>query len=268
MVLSGSPMARVLRVPVVPLPLGLARLDADTARYVTRVHRLRAGERFLAFDPLARLQAEAELVVSEPRSATARFGEPEAAEGVATPDVHLLQALGKGDHFESVVRDATALGATSVTALETERTVPQPGDGMKRRARWQAVALQAARQCGRGELPELLGPVSLEAALARAVESAGALCGGGNAVRLLLDPEAECRLGEALVASAPGAALWLLIGPEGGLSSEERACSTRAGFEPVALGPFVLRMELAAAVALGAVVALRARPATAPLTYM
>jgi 16S rRNA (uracil1498-N3)-methyltransferase len=95
-------------------------------------------------------------------------------------------------------------------------------------------------------LPELVGPVTLAAALAR--EATGAL-------KLCLDPSADANFGAAL-ARRGTLSLVLLVGPEGGFSEPELAAATQAGFARVKLGSLVLRTELAGIAALGAVVAL------------
>jgi hypothetical protein len=93
------------------------------------------------------------------------------------------------------------------------------------------VAAAAARQCGRADLPTVAAITPLAAALA-AVSAPG---------RLLADPA-----GPPLSAAQPPApAVAILVGPEGGLSDDERAAALAAGFAPVSLGPTILRAETA-----------------------
>jgi 16S rRNA (uracil1498-N3)-methyltransferase len=223
-------------------------LDDAASRYLLRVHRLGAGDRFVAFDPDAAEQAEGNIVAVRGRRALCRFGEPGPASHVPGFEVTLLQGLGKGDRFDRVVRDATALGAHSVVAVETARSVVALGDrAAARRERWRTIAIEAARQSGRGDVPRIVGPLSLGEAL-----------GGphsGDALRLVLEPEGSTSLAVRLEHWSPSQPLVLLVGPEGGLAPEELAEARAAGFSPARFGEFVLRTETAATAVLGAVIA-------------
>lgn len=240
-------MPRVLRVALVGLEPGEIELDAAQARYVARVHRLGPGDCFVAFDPERRLEADARIVRRDKRAVRCELSEPRPATALPPASVTLIQALGKGDKADRVVRDATALGVSRLVFVTSERTVVALSDrASDRRRRWRTIAVEAARQSGRGDLPEILGPLDVRDALDR--------CGPEPCCRLILDPRAIQRLAEALAPVAPAGAVALAIGPEGGWSAEERAAFEAAGYQPVTLGRFVLRTETAAAAALGAVV--------------
>ncbi len=233
-------MSRAVRVSVADLAPGERELTGEVARYLLRVHRLRAGDGFVAFDPLAAVEADGTLLDGR----RCRIDALRPARR-APLDVTLLQGLGKGDKLEQVVRDATALGARRVVAVHTERSVARLGDdrAAARRQRLGTVAVEAARQSGRGDVPLIEGPLGLADALA-------GLAPGG--LRVVLDPEATRPLGAvAWDARTPAV---LLIGPEGGLSAAELSLACAAGFESASLGPFVLRTETAAVAALSALV--------------
>ena len=112
----------LLRVPVLDLRSGESVLDDEAAHYVVRVRRLCAGDRFVAFDPSARVESDAE-VTSTSREVTCRFGSLRVAQGVPRREVTLIQGIGKGEKPERVVRDATALGVSRVILVESARTV-------------------------------------------------------------------------------------------------------------------------------------------------
>lgn len=239
-------LARTVRVFVPELGAGERLLDEAASRYLVRVHRLGAGAGFIAFDPDAALEAEGEIVEVRGRRALCRLGEPGPAGNTPAYEVTLLQGLGKGDRFDRVVRDATALGARAVVAVATERSVVDLGDrAAARRERWRTIAVEAARQSGRGDVPRIAGPLSLDEALGNA----------GDALGLVLDPEAGASLAARLRDWSPERPLALLIGPEGGLSPDELARAQGAGFRAARFGDFVLRTETAATAVLGAVVA-------------
>lgn len=232
-------MTQVPRAPLSPLTAGEQQLSKELGGYLVRVLRLRAGDRCVLFDPEAGVEADAELVRDVPT--IVRVNAPRAAPRVSRRDVTLLQGLAKGDKPEQVLRAAVALGARHVTFVRTERSVV---GAELRLDRLKAVMLDAARQCGRGDLPTLAGLFGLEQALQ-----------GSDGLGLLLDPNAEPSLIDTLRGLAPEHPLALAVGPEGGFSDGETQRLLAAGFQPVRLAPFVLRTELAAVAALSVVAA-------------
>lgn len=243
-------MTKPLRVPLDGLAPGVCLLGAPLARYVTRVHRLGPGAALCLFDPEMGLEADGELVDGPPPEVWCRVGEPRPSHYRPLP-VCLLQGLGKADKPDEVIRAATALGVASVRLVQTERSVTRlsPERGSGRLARWRRIAVEAARQCGRGDIPALEGPSTLEHALA-AVDAERRISLAANAEPLF------SRLG----GWRGGERLALLVGPEGGLGSAERQLAASAGFLPASLGSTTLRTELAGVAALGALVALAAAP--------
>ncbi len=235
-------MNRHLRCALQPLVPGRQQLPAEAARYLVRVHRLRSGQRFVAFDPAARVEADATLVSDDSKRATCDIGELREASLVSPEPVTLLQAVGKGDKVERVVRDATQLGARRIVLVQSERSVPRIVDKQQeKQRRLTRVALESARQCGRGDMPAIEGPVPLAEALRNAANLE---------IKLVFDAAGQTSLAAALEGRAPGATIAALVGPEGGFTSGELTAACAAGFSPVTLGPFVLRTETAAVVAM------------------
>lgn len=243
-----STAARPLRVPLEALASGVRELEGDVARYIQRVHRLRPGARLRLFDPVLALEADAELLDAPSGVVRCEISGLQPSSYRALPIV-LLQALAKGEKPELSIREATALGVERIVFVESERVVVklEPERRATRRARWQRVAVEAARQCGRGNLPTLQGPLPLLDVLAQSTEGR----------RLLLSAQGE-PLFTPLDSWRADQTLALLIGPEGGLSGSEAKLATEHGFSPVSLGRTTLRTELAGVAALGALVAFAA----------
>jgi 16S rRNA (uracil1498-N3)-methyltransferase len=159
----------------------------------------------------------------------------------------LTLAVGAGDRerFAWVVEKATELGVTTVIPLECERTA-----GVASRVRPQHLerlrrhALEAVKQSGAAWATAVEEPLSLDDFLRRTVE------GGG----WLADAD-----GEPVPAAVDDTPLIAVIGPEGGLTPEERERLRDAGYQPVRLGPHTLRFETAAVAAAAAAVAARLR---------
>jgi 16S rRNA (uracil1498-N3)-methyltransferase len=230
---------RVLRVPLANLGAGHRELDADTARYVTRVHRLVAGASFLAFDP-ARAEEADVVVQSVGRRTLVEVSTPRASRRVPNRQLTVVQAASKGSKLDHVLRDATELGVTRFVVAIGDRSVRKPDGGNA--ARWRRIAEEAARQCGRGDMPSIDGPTPLVDALREPGE-----------LRWLLEPRGEPPSIEASVGARRAI---VVIGPEGGFTPAELDAAKHLGFQRVTLGDFVLRTETACAAAIGALRAL------------
>jgi 16S rRNA (uracil1498-N3)-methyltransferase len=240
-----------LRVPVSPLLTGRAILSEESGRYVSRVHRLGPGDGFVGFDPEAQSEADVaiESVENGGRRVVCQVGAIRRASAVARGSVTLLQAMGKGDKPEQVVRDATVLGATRVLLLYSARSVPRANDASEaKRKRYRAVAVEAARQSGRGDVPSVEGPLSFDDAIALVTEG----------VSVCLAPSGATSFAAALAEWRPSEPLAVLVGPEGGFDDHELATARAGGFVLASFGDFVLRTETAAVAVLGAVTALAA----------
>jgi 16S rRNA (uracil1498-N3)-methyltransferase len=215
----------------------LVRLTPSQSRHLETVLRLAPGAELEVFDGegarwLARVEAPGLL----------RLGAQAQAERGAS-DVWLAQALARGDKLDLVVQKATELGATRILPLLAERSVVRLAEDRagRRVERLQRIAQEAARQCGRSDVPRVDSPCTLS-------DLGDLLRAEPDRRGLLLDPEEhDLRLGQA----ARGASrLLLAVGPEGGLSPAERARAVSSGFAPVALGRLVLRTETAGMAAL------------------
>ena len=162
--------------------------------------------------------------------------------------ITLFQGMPKKDKLELIIQKAVELGAARVVPVEMERSVARiSGDGAKKRERWERIAREAAKQCGRGRVPEVLAPLSWKEALVDM-----------RARELLLVPWEEAgmegqRLQQVFATHTTACDIGILIGPEGGISAEE---IEQAGGERVTLGPRILRTETASVAALSVVMSL------------
>ena len=236
----------MLRVPVSELATGEQTLDPEASRYIARVHRLQAGDEVLLFDPVSAREAVATVLATGRQGVRCRVGEVRATSLRARRKLTLVQGIGKGDKLDAIVRDATELGATRVIAAETARGVVKLGGRAEQRMqRLRRIAAEAARQCGRGDVPQIIGPLPWKEALDTARDPVG--------LSLCLWERATDPLGPLLRALAGGQPLTFAVGAEGGLDDAEVEAAKSAGYAVVSLGPFILRTETVAAAVLGAV---------------
>jgi 16S rRNA (uracil1498-N3)-methyltransferase len=233
----------VVRVPFDDLKDGVIDLDPATSHYVTRVLRLRAGDPFVAFDPRAAMEGDG-VIVHEGR---VKIGALRSASVIAPRAIAWVQAIAKGDKCDAIVRDVTELGGTSFRAVLTERSIVKLDEDRAegRRARWDRIAREACRQCGRGD----------GVAIANIAMTWSAAMNETHAdARFVLYERATLPLGPALgQALASNASLAFAAGPEGGFTDEEIQLARDAGWTIASLGRSILRAETVAAAVLGAV---------------
>ena len=150
--------------------------------------------------------------------------------------VHLLAGITANERMDWLVEKATELGVASITPLMAERSVLKlKGERAdKKLAHWQGVAVAAAEQCGRNRVPTIHPAVNLKEWLAQPK---------GDGQRWVLSlAQGTQPLAAVNTSTQP---VVVLSGPEGGLAPAEEAAALAAGFQPVTLGPRVLRAETA-----------------------
>ena len=175
---------------------------------------------------------------------TLRVVERRPSRGELPCRVSLYQALPKGDKLELIVQKAVELGAAEIVPVLTRRCVSRPDSRAveKKRERLQKIALEAAKQSGRGVVPQVAPLLDFPAALAEMARAACPLFfyeGGGEP------------LGKAL--SARPGSIALMVGPEGGFDPAEAQAARDAGLRVCTLGPRILRCETAPLYALSAI---------------
>lgn len=235
------------RAPVADLSACERRLEGAVAHYLVRVLRLAAGDDFVAFDPATGAESDASVVWAEAGAITVRFGPVRTGRsGASLGGITWIQGLAKGDKCDAVVRDATELGVSRIIVAQTHRAVVKLDvvRAQARQVRWARIAEDAARQCGRADVPAIDAPCSWAEALSRADAHAARLCLWEQATDPLALPLAD--------ALARGSSLAFACGPEGGLTLEEVDMARSHGWTVVSIGPLVLRTETVAAAVLGA----------------
>ena len=150
--------------------------------------------------------------------------------------LEIIQALPKGDKFDLVLQKGTELGVATFQPILTSRAIARtPLDRLNARLpRWERIVREATRQSQRNLLPEVRPVLPLVEAVAAA----------SGSLKLALWEEGARPLAEVLP-DAPPSCVSVLIGPEGGLSRDEVKLAMDKGFQPVHLGPRVLRTETA-----------------------
>lgn len=214
-------------------------ITGPDVNHIRNVLRMRAGEELLAADGQG---SEYRCILRELQDSAIRAEICRKLSGSAElpSRITLFQGLPKSDKMDLIIQKCVELGVFRIVPVTTKRTVVKL-DAKKeesRRKRWTAVSESAAKQSGRGIIPEISGVQSFR----EAVEEAGELD-----VCLIPYEKAEnmARTREILSGIPAGASIGVFIGPEGGFEEEEVREAMEAGARPITLGRRILRTETA-----------------------
>jgi len=220
-----------------------AHLDADQTRRLARVLRLKRGDEIIVFD------GEAEFIarITEIRSKQATL---EIIRGIEPKlklpfNLCLAQALIKAPRMDMVIEKATELGVRRIIPVKTARSAPRPGkERSGRLQRWRKIAMSAASQSGRPDMPSLESPMPFDDVLVKRADLKVILyegerdIGAGHILQKWKKIGKKSALPEVM----------LMVGPEGGFTREEAAMAREEGWVSWGLGDAVLRAETASIV--------------------
>jgi 16S rRNA (uracil1498-N3)-methyltransferase len=230
---------------------GTLALTGGEAHHARDVLRLQPGDRALLFDGRGR-EATAEITALDSAAVYLR----PLHEGVTLPlrcRISLAQAIPKGKNMDLILQKAVEIGAAEVFPLLSARTVVQldAETAAQKQAKWQAVAIEAAKQCGQNWLPQVHIPRTPNDFFAGAPEFdlrlIGSLQPGAmHLKKILADYEHEQEEERETKRPARPARVLMVIGPEGDFTPAEIALARTNGCRPLTLGPIILRVETAA----------------------
>jgi 16S rRNA (uracil1498-N3)-methyltransferase len=235
-----------MRIPRIytdnPLTVGRQlELPEAVQRHLVQVLRLRPGMDLTLFNGDGKEYA-ARLLTCTKKTASADVLSLQREEPTAPLAIHLIIGVSKGERMDFALQKSVELGVTEITPIFSERsTVRLQGERLQKRIQhWRNVTISACEQSGRCRLPLIHQPHPLEDCLARPGIQNGILL-HHRATRSL--PQLE----------SPTGGVSLLIGPEGGLSEQERNLAQAAGFTAVRMGPRIMRTETAPLAAITAI---------------
>ena len=216
---------------------GEAVITGSDARHISLSLRMAVGDPIVLCDMR---ENEYSCVISEisPDRVRAKILSSSRSESEPPSVITLYQAIAKGEKMDNIVQKSVELGACRIVPVRTERCIakitPDAEDGKVKR--WQKIASEAAGQCGRGIIPQVMSPVSFENALDEMKKDELAfVCYEGDGtlpLTSILDDQVKKSIS-------------FLIGPEGGLSAAETELARRKGISLAGLGKRILRTETA-----------------------
>lgn len=212
-------------------------LSRDEVHHLHTVLRAKAGAPVFAFDGHGRT-AECEVVEIDRRRARLRVLQ-QHIHPKPSPEFILLQGLPREQKMDLLIQKATELGVHRIRPVQTDHAVARIREGNEesKRARWQRIALNAAKQCGAVWLPEV-DPIQPLLTCLTEMQRVDLL--------LVCSLEPDTQPLRAVMQSAretQPATVAFLVGPEGDFSARERAAARNAGGRAVSLGDSILRTE-------------------------
>jgi len=207
-------------------------LPPNVVRHVA-ARRLRAGDAVTLFNGEGG-EFAAQISLAGREQLHARISAWRDIERESPLRIDLALGISGGERMDYALQKAAELGAWAIRPVATERSVVKLDSERadRRLAHWRGVVAAACEQCGRNRLPKV-GPISsLDELLQEKNE---------RSARIFLSPDASGGLRQLERAGS----VLVLVGPEGGLSAEERRFAQRCGFIPVRFGPRILRTETA-----------------------
>jgi len=218
-------------------------LTGSEAHHARDVLRMKPAEKLVLFNGRGR-EITAEIV--DLSGAGIQLRKLHEAETPALRSRIILgQAIPKGKNMDLIVQKAVEIGAAEIAPIISDRTVVQVDleSAAQKHAKWQQIAIEAAKQCGQNWLPQVHAPRRLGDFFLASTTFDLRLIGS-------LQPDAQ-HLKEILADYSnehrrlPGSVL-MLIGPEGDFTPAELALARHHGCRPITLGPIILRVETAA----------------------
>jgi 16S rRNA (uracil1498-N3)-methyltransferase len=216
---------------------GMLKIEGDEVKHIRKVLRLKAGDEIVVFDGLGK-EFEGTIVEEGLSSVMIKIQNIFSSKGDSPFEVTLAQSLLKGEKMDYLIQKTTELGVKEIIPFFSSRSVPllEKSRRLKRHHRWEKIAIEASKQCGRGVVPKIESLQDYSDMLHAA---------STDDLRLILWEREGIKLKEVLGRSKEKMKVFFIIGPEGGFSQDEVDESKRAGFLPVTLGRRILRAETA-----------------------
>jgi 16S rRNA (uracil1498-N3)-methyltransferase len=224
-------------VPNPGVEKGLLKVEGSEVRHIRRVLRLKVGDRLILFDGSAK-EYEGIIVEESPSSVVMKVENVSSPAKESPLEITLAQSLLKGEKMEYLIQKATELGIKKIIPFFSSRSVPllDKSQRLRRYHRWEKIAIEACKQCGRIVVPKVEPLQDYSEMLGMAPS---------ETLRLILWEKKGQGLKEVLQGSKGMTRIFFMVGPEGGMSDAEVGEAEKAGFIPITLGKRILRSETA-----------------------
>lgn len=222
-------------------------ITGSDAHHLMHVMRAKAGQEIILVDDENQV-ARMEMTAFREDAVTLTLVERLEADTESPIDLVLAQCLLKSDKMDMVVQKAVELGAVGVIPVRSQNCVVRydAKKAVARQQRWQKIADEAAKQCGRTALLSVEPVTDIKALIADEKERE-------DSVLVFFYENEDTQTVKDYLRRIESRRIVLLVGPEGGFSLEEAKAVEEAGGKSVTLGPRILRAETAALTAMSVV---------------
>ena len=241
-------------------------ITGKEAHHILDVMRLKVSDEVVVFDGSGR-EYIGIVKAADRKSLEVQIKSIRESSAGSHPFLTLIQAIPKKDKMDYIVEKATELGVSRIIPVTTKRTIPEWNDAKKASIieRWRNIAKEAAKQCGRTDIPEISSIVTFEELIRHCEEPkatkqskkeiASPLTGLAmtawesdlKLIAVLSDKAVDLK--DALK-GYKGGKIAIAIGPEGDFTSQEAEDAGSAGFRIISLGPLILKSDTAGLAAL------------------
>ena len=224
---------------------GHATVAGGDAYHIARSLRMAVGDEITLADGSGK-EYLCRLTKIRDEECTAEVISEQISHSESPAEITLYMAYPKSDKLELIIQKSIELGAARIVPFESSRCIKRPKAEKieKQTARLQRIAEEAAKQCGRARIPEVLSPLSFKQMLQIASQSElSLLCYENEDGRSIKDE----------LSGTDKKSISIIVGAEGGFAPEEAEAAVAAKLTPVNLGPRILRCETAPMYALSAI---------------
>lgn len=234
---------------------GLITIIGDDAHHISRSLRMAKGDKIVVCD-MQKTEYDCELCEFLPDEVLAKITEQRQTDTEPPFSVTLYQALPKGEKLDSIIQKSVECGVSAIVTFNSERCIAkEKGNEENKLKRRQRIAEEAAKQSGRGIIPEILPTIGFGDMLNDAARADIALfCYEGDGTESLRSVMQQKRELIDSIRAERDLSLSIVIGSEGGFSLAEVKKAIDAGMIPVGLGKRILRTETASSFVLGCLV--------------
>lgn len=221
-----------------------AVITGEDARHIALALRMRVGEMVTVCDSKGN---DFQCCIEEihPEQVRLRVEAVEPSKGEPKIEITLYQAMPKADKLETIIQKSVELGVHRIVPVLSGRCISRPNEKAmhKKLARYQKIALGAAKQCGRGRVPEIAPMIDFKSAVQQMKQ---------DGLAILFYENAQAPLKETLAAKLKQK-VSILVGSEGGFEPSEADYALEHGLLSLSLGSRILRCETAPLAAITAI---------------
>lgn len=221
------------------------KITGEDVKHIKNVLRLKEGDNLLLCDG-CQTDYKCRINKIHDNEIIASIINSEQSKTEPPVEITLFQCLPKSDKFEFIIQKSVELGVKKIIPIISERTViriDNEREAFRKKERWQKIAYEAAKQCGRGIIPEISMPEKFENTIKQIGEFKLKIIPyekeNKRGIKALLKDKAINNQNKDILKIA------ILIGPEGGFTEEEVDLATKNSFHSVSLGPRILRTDTA-----------------------